>query len=160
MLKKILLALLAIFVIIQFFRPAKNQSAGPHANNIETKYAVPADVKNILERACYDCHSNNTKYPWYNNIQPVAWWLSAHVKDGKEELNFDEFTNKSTRFQYRKLEEVEEQVREGEMPLPSYTIIHKDAILTEAEKNALYAWAASARAGIEAVNPIDSLVRK
>ncbi len=159
MIKKILIALLVIFVIIQFFRPSKNISAGQQANNIETKYAVPADVKIILEKACYDCHSNNTQYPWYNNIQPVAWWLKRHVDEGKRELNFDEFTNTALRRQYHKLEEVEEQVKEGEMPLPSYTWIHKNAILTDVEKNALYAWVSSTRAGMEAKYPIDSLVK-
>ena len=159
MIKKILIALLVIFVIIQFFRPSKIISAGQQANNIETKYAVPADVKIILEKACYDCHSNNTQYPWYNNIQPVAWWLKRHVDEGKRELNFDEFTNTALRRQYHKLEEVEEQVKEGEMPLPSYTWIHKNAILTDVEKNALYAWVSSTRAGMEAKYPIDSLVK-
>ena len=159
MIKKILLALLVIFVIIQFFRPAKNKSEGPQANNIETQHAIPADVKTILQKACYDCHSNNTRYPWYNNIQPVAGWLAMHVKDGKKELNFDEFTNTPLRRQYHKLEEVEELVKEGEMPLPSYTWTHKDAILTDAEKNAIYAWVRSARAAMEAQYPRDSLVK-
>lgn len=159
MIKKILLALLVVFILIQFFRPKKNISEGVQANNIETKYAVPADVKNILHKACYDCHSNNTKYPWYNNIQPVTWWLEEHIKDGKKELNFDEFTNTSLRRQYHKLEEIEEQVKEGEMPLKSYTIIHKNAILTDAEKNAVYAWVASTKAAMEATYPADSLRR-
>lgn len=159
MLKKILLVLLVIFIIIQFFHPAKNQSSGPQANNIETKYTVPADVKAILQKACYDCHSNNTKYPWYNNIQPVAWWLADHVKDGKKELNFDEFANTPLRRQYHKLEEAEEQIKEGEMPLKSYTLIHKDAILTDAEKTAVYNWIGSVRANMEATYPKDSLVR-
>lgn len=159
MIKKILLALLVIFIVIQFFHPKKNINEGQQANNIEVKYAVPADVKNVLQKACYDCHSNNTTYPWYNNIQPVAWFLVKHVKDGKKELNFDEFVNTPLRRQYHKLEEVEEQVKEGEMPLKSYTIIHKDAVLTDTEKNALYAWVASTRSAMEAAYPIDSLKR-
>ncbi len=157
MIKKILLVLLVIFIVIQFIHPKKNINEGQQANNIEVKYAVPADVKNVLQKACYDCHSNNTTYPWYNNIQPVAWFLAKHVKDGKKELNFDEFVNTPLRRQYHKLEEVEEQVKEGEMPLKSYTIIHKDAVLTDTEKNALYAWVASTRSAMEAAYPIDSL---
>lgn len=159
MLKKILLGLLAAFILIQFFRPKKNQSEGPQANNIETKYSVPAEVKLILQKACYDCHSNNTSYPWYNNIQPVAWWLDHHVEEGKRELNFDEFTNASLRRQYHKLEEIEELVREGEMPLPSYTWIHKDAVLTDAEKNAIYGWVNTTMSSLEAQYPMDSLIR-
>lgn len=160
MLKKILLVLLIVFVVIQFFRPAKNTSTGAQAHRIETKYAMPADVAGILQKACYDCHSNNTHYPWYSQIQPTAWWLDDHIKEGKIELNFDEFTNRPVRYQYRKLEEVEELVRENEMPLKSYTLVHRDAILTDAEKNTLYSWVANTRAGIEAAYPIDSLVRR
>lgn len=159
MLKKILLALLVILIVAQFFRPAKNQSEGPQANHIGTKYDIPADVKPILEKACYDCHSNNTKYPWYNNFQPVSGWLALHVKKGKKELNFDEFTNKPPRYQYRKMEEVEEMVKEGEMPLPSYTWTHKDAILTDAEKNGLYAWVRNIRSQMEATYPKESLAK-
>lgn len=159
MLKKILLILLVVFVIIQFIHPKKNISDGPQANNIETKFSIPADVKTILQKACYDCHSNNTKYPWYNKVQPVAWWLANHVDEGKGKLNFDEFTNTPLRRQYHKLEEVEEQIKEGEMPLRSYTIIHKEAVLTDAEKNAVYAWVASARAAMEAAYPKDSLIK-
>ena len=80
--------LLLAFIIIQFFRPAKNRSDVISANDITKKYAVPADVLNILQTSCYDCHSNNTKYPWYSYIQPVAWWLDSHIKNGKRGLNF------------------------------------------------------------------------
>jgi len=160
MLRKILLLLLVIFVIIQFFRPAKNLSDVFQANNIETKYPASAEVKATLQKACYDCHSNNTKYPWYSNIQPVAWWLNKHIKDGKKELNFDEFTNYDQRRQYHKLEEIEEQMKEGGMPLKSYTLIHKEAILTDAERDAIYAWIAAARADMEVAYPKDSLVRR
>ena len=160
MTKKILIALLIVLIVIQFFRPSGNIDKGVQANNIETRHAVPADVKNILHRACFDCHSNNTKYPWYSKMQPVAWWLAAHIEDGKKELNFDEFSNRPLRYQYHKLEETEEQVKEGSMPLPSYTIIHKDAILTDAEKKALYDWVADTKAKMEATYPMDSLIRK
>ncbi len=159
MLKKILILTLVILVFIQFFRPAKNHSTGPQSNGIETKYIVPDDVMGILQKTCYDCHSNNTRYLWYHHIQPIAWWLAQHVTDGKKELNFDEFTNTPIRRQYHKLEEINEQIREGEMPLKSYTIIHKDAILTDAEKNAVYAWVDATRATIETRYPKDSLER-
>lgn len=160
--KKLLLVLLAAFVIIQFFRPAKNMASGPeaYAKDISRIHAVPADVQLILQKACNDCHSNNTKYPWYSNIQPVAWWLKDHIDEGKRELNFSEFAGYSLRRQYHKLEEVEEQVKEGEMPLSSYTIIHKDAKLTDTEKQALYNWVNGIRDSMRSVYPIDSLERK
>lgn len=159
MLKKILLLLLGIFVIIQFFRPQKNISTGLQANNISTKYTVPATVKSILEKSCNDCHSNNTRYPWYNTIQPVAWWLKQHVNEGKQHLNFDAFTAMPVWRQHHTLEEIEEQIKENEMPLPSYTWVHKNAILTNAEKEELYNWVAATRAQIQATYPADSLQR-
>lgn len=159
-LKKILLILLIGFIVIQFFRPKKNISEGPQPNNIANVYPVPENVKGILAKACNDCHSNNTRYPWYNNIQPVAWWLSNHVEEGKRELNFDEFAGYRLRKQYKKLEETNGQVKEGKMPLDSYTWIHKDAKLTDDEKRALAGWVESTRAAMEAKYPMDSLVKK
>lgn len=157
--KNILLILLVLFIIIQFFPAKKNVNNEPQPHNIASQYAMPADVKGILQKACNDCHSNNTKYPWYNTIQPVAWWLKRHVDEGKRKLNFDEFTNMPLRRQYHKLEETEEMVKGGEMPLPSYTWIHRDAILTDAEKSKLYTWVAATRANMENTYPKDSLIK-
>ena len=160
MIKKILLFLLAALVIIQFFHPEKNIQEGVAANDISTKYPVPAEVKSILDKACMDCHSNNTAYPWYNNIQPVAWWLDNHIRDGKKELNFSAYTDKRLRFQYHKMEEVIEQVKKGEMPLNSYTWIHKDAVLTGEEKDLLINWANTVLDSLKQQYPMDSLARK
>lgn len=161
-LKRFFQLLLVAFVAIQFFRPTKNLANGPQAlaKDITTIHAVPSDVQAILQKACNDCHSNNTNYPWYSYIQPVAWWLNDHIVDGKKHLNFSEFAGYNLRRQYHKLEEIEEQVKENEMPLSSYTLIHKDAKLTEAEKQALYSWVNTLRDSMKAVYPIDSLVRK
>ncbi len=158
-LKKILIGLLVIFVIAQAFRPAKNNS-GDTTKDISVSYVVPEDVKTILAKACNDCHSNNTKYPWYAEIQPVAWWLSDHIKDGKRHLNFNEFDGYRIARQYKKLEECIEQVKEGDMPLSSYTLIHKNAILTDAEKQILFNWCDVIRDSIKARYPADSLVIK
>lgn len=155
---KILLALLLVLVVIQFLHPKKNVSTAIFANDISKQYAVPAAVDTILTKACYDCHSNNTKYPWYNNIQPVAWWLNNHVKDGKRLLNFNEFTNMRVARQYKRLKDCIETVKANEMPLESYTWIHKNAILTDAEKQTLYNWCNTVRDSIKAKYPADSLV--
>jgi hypothetical protein len=85
--------------VIQFFHPQKNISKGTQANYIGNKYNVPDDVKHILAKACNDCHSNNTRYPWYSKIQPVDWWLHKHIVEGKKGLNFDEYTDKRLRYQ-------------------------------------------------------------
>lgn len=160
MLKKILLFLLVALVVIQFIHPKRNKTSGEQVNSIGKVYAIPADVESILKKACTDCHSNNTSYPWYSRLQPVHWWLNNHVREGKEHLNFDEYTNRSLRYQYHKMEETIEQVKEGEMPLNSYTWTHKDARLTQEEKDKLIDWAENVIKTMEAQYPIDSLKRK
>src|SRR5207249_4489476 len=112
-----------------FFRPAKNKAEGMSPHDITTKYTVPDDVQKILQVACYDCHSNNTRYPWYAEVQPVAWWLDGHIKDGKHSLNFSEFAGYPIRRQYKTMDEVMDLVKAGTMPLASYTWIHTDARL-------------------------------
>ncbi|QEC43606.1 heme-binding domain-containing protein [Pseudobacter ginsenosidimutans] len=143
--KKFFWLLLLALVIIQFFRPEKNIAAAASPTDIATKYAIPAEVKPILDKACNDCHSNNTLYPWYSNIQPVAWWLASHIKDGKRHLNFSTFTAYSYKRADHKMEEVIETVEKHEMPLPSYTWTHKDAKLTDAERTTLKNWAQQVR---------------
>ena len=135
--KKILLALAAVLVLIQFYRPEKNISTEQSADAIELHYNVPKNVGTILQTSCYDCHSNNTKYPWYNNVQPVASWLNSHVIDGKKHLNFDEFNAYPLDRKIKKLKEIGETLEENEMPLSSYTLIHGDAKLSDAEKKCL-----------------------
>lgn len=157
--KRLLLVLLIAFIVIQFFRPEKNIAAGISANDITTKYAVPQNVQQILKTSCYDCHSNNTVYPWYSNIQPVAWWLKDHIDEGKRELNFSEFATYRIGRQYRKLEEINGEVKEDKMPLSSYTIIHKDAKLSNEQKLALATWVTALRDSIKAQYPEDSLKR-
>jgi hypothetical protein len=158
-LKRFFLLLLVVFIFIQFFRPAKNISTDISANDITTKYAVPQDVQTILKTSCYDCHSNNTAYPWYNNIQPVAWWLADHIKEGKNELNFSEFASYRIGRQYKKLEEINKEVKEDEMPLESYTFIHGDAKLSEQQKLRIANWVNTLRDSIKTQYPEDSLKR-
>lgn len=158
-LKKVLIVLLVLFVAAQAFRPAKNNS-NDTSKDISKSYVVPENVKAILAKACNDCHSNNTKYPWYAEIQPVAWWLNDHIKDGKKHLNFNEFDGYRIARQYKKMEECIDEVKDGEMPMSSYTIIHKEAKLTDDEKQALFTWCEIVRDSIKARYPADSLVIK
>lgn len=148
MAKKILLGLVAVLVVIQFIRPSKNISDIPSENDIRVKHAVPDNVLSILKRACYDCHSNNTNYPWYAEVQPVGWFLANHVNEGKEELNFSEFGTYSAKRARHKLEELAELVEDREMPLESYTLMHKDAVLTQPEAEMLINWANDLRKNI------------
>lgn len=161
MFKKILLGLLAIFVVIQFFRPAKNDS-DDQTNHLSKKYAVPADVEAILKVACYDCHSNKTEYPWYANVQPTAWWLANHVNEGKKELNFSNFITRKIAIQNKKFDEIAEQVEKKEMPLHEYKYLglHSGANLTEAQRETLIKWAKTNMDSIKAQYPADSLILK
>ena len=109
MIKKTLIGLVVALVVIQFIKPDKNIS-NDNTYGITTKYDVPAEVNEILKVSCNDCHSNLTRYPWYSNIQPVAWWLDHHVTDGKKHLNFSEFTKRPIAFQNHKLKETVEMV--------------------------------------------------
>lgn len=160
MIKKILLVLLAALVVIQFIHPKKNKSEGPQPNYIGNTYPIPDDVKAILGKACFDCHSNNSRYPWYANLQPVHWWMEKHIKEGKRSVNYDEYTNRPLRYQYHKLEETIEMVKEGKMPLNSYTWTHKDARLSDTEKAKITGWAQSVMDTMKSRYPVDSLIRK
>lgn len=160
MLKKILLVLIGLFILIQFHRPPLNVTNASQPNDISQVYPVPGHVQSILNKACNDCHTNNTKYPWYAQVQPVRFWLNRHVKEGKQELNFNDFKTFEPRRQYRKMEEIIKQVEEDEMPLSSYTLVHTDARLTATEKQQLIDWAQGIRDTMKATYPADSLERR
>lgn len=144
MLKKITYILLAVLVIIQFIRPARNTGMGPYPNDITTRLHIPNDVMNTFQQACYDCHSNHTKYPWYANVQPLAWWIQDHVNDGKRHFNFHEFASYSPKKQKHKLEEIIETIEKGEMPMESYTWLHKEARLSATQIAAIKNWVTEA----------------
>jgi hypothetical protein len=126
---------------MQFVRSPRNDGAPDGPSSIGAQEAVPAPVKQILERACYDCHSNRTVYPWYASVQPVAWWLNKHIAEGKGELNFSEFSAYDVKRAIHKLESVSDQVHDREMPLKSYLLMHREARLTDAERALVESWA-------------------
>ena len=158
MLKKILIGLGIVLVVIQFFRPEKNES-NDLTYDIATKYDVPNDVSHLLQVSCNDCHSNKTEYPWYANVQPVAWWLDHHVQDGRKHLNFSEVTTLPLFVQNHKLEEVIEMVDEHEMPLPSYTYLglHSEAKLSDEQRTKITDWAQAQMSYLKDTYPADSL---
>ena len=144
--KKIFVLGLIIFLLIQFYQPARNLDYGQvlptHFNKI---YAVPSDVESILRASCYDCHSNNTEYPWYSYIQPARIILDNHIKEGKENLNFSTFGDYSQRKQGNKVERIVKQIKSDEMPLATYTRMHKNAILSQENKRLLITWMENTR---------------
>ena len=139
--KKILFIGLIIFLLIQLYQPARNISFEQDITGNFTKvYNVPKNVEIILRTSCYDCHSNNTYYPWSSYIQPARFFMERHIKEGKEELNFNEFGNYSKRRQNSKLKAISKEIESNEMPLSSYTLIHKNAILTASQKKKVLDW--------------------
>ncbi len=133
-LKITLLVLLVAFVAIQFVPTERNQSDTVPKTDFMLVNDVPKGIKDKLQVSCYDCHSNNTEYPWYNKIQPAAWFLEDHIKEGKEELNFSEWDSLSNRRKNSKLKSIINQIKDDEMPMFSYTLIHRDAVLSKSEK--------------------------
>jgi hypothetical protein len=139
---KIVIALIVVAVVaIQFFRIDKTNPAIVQAETLEANATVPDNVRGILERSCNDCHTNKSVYPWYSNFQPFGWFLKNHIDDGRKHLNFSQFGTLAGKRKIKKLEEVCEQLESKEMPLPSYLWIHRDAVLTDAERKTLCDWA-------------------
>ncbi len=143
--KKIVIMLMVILVFIQIFRIDKtNPPVKPESDFINVKHP-PAGITNILKTSCYDCHSNETVYPWYTNIAPVSWWLKNHINEGRHHLNFSDWANYNSKKSDHKLEECVEMLQKSEMPLSSYTFIHRDASLNEDQRHALIIWFESMR---------------
>lgn len=138
--KKILLFLFAALVIIQFFRIDKTNPPVDKKTDFLVMKSTPENVSTIIKSACYDCHSNETTYPWYTNVQPIAWFVKKHIDEGREELNFSTFGTYDIMKQARKLKKAAHEVKEGEMPLSSYTIIHQNAKLTKEQAQTLEAY--------------------
>ncbi len=138
--KRVFIVLLVAFVGIQFIVTNRNQSNEVLSSDISLTYNVPENIQSILKTSCYDCHSNNTDYPWYNKVQPVSWFLKSHIEQGKAELNFSEFGSYSQRRQKSKLKSMASQIEDDNMPLSSYTLIHRNAKISENEKLLLINW--------------------
>lgn len=159
-LRNLAIVFASAILVAQLVRPEFGPEARADRKPIRDAVAVPEAVDALLRRSCYDCHSNSTVVPWYGHVQPVAGWLADHVKEGKRELNFDEFGSYHPRRQYRKLEEIAEEVRSDAMPLPSYLYVHWGSRLSDAERTQLYDWVEAAREEMRQRYPIDSLQRR
>lgn len=136
--KKLLYGLLAVVVIAQFlpiFQP-KFQPIDP-ANDFQVTENPPAEVAGLLKSACYDCHSSQSKFPWYSKVAPVSWWIGNHIVEGSRHLNFSDWKTYSDKKRNHKYGELVEMVEGGEMPLHSYLWIHDEAVLTPAQRLAM-----------------------
>ena len=131
---------LVLFLSIQFIRPRRNNDGMVPGLSFVQLYRVPDSVNQILQKSCYDCHSNHTRYSWYTNIQPAGWMMARHIRLGKSELNFSEFSSYSKRRQISKLKAIAHQIEDNEMPLKSYKLLHKKARLSALEKKLIISW--------------------
>ncbi|MCB9315099.1 MAG: heme-binding domain-containing protein [Lewinellaceae bacterium] len=146
--KKIIgFALLGILVVIQFMRPNRTNPPVDPALDIQQVLQPPADVYAILKDACYDCHSNETQYPWYSQIAPVSWWLVNHIEEGREHLNFSTLGTLALEDRAEIMEEAAEAVQKGEMPLSSYTWTHPAARLSATQRDLVVTWLNTQSAG-------------
>jgi hypothetical protein len=143
--KKILKLLIIVFavlvVLIQLYRPERFTTAEVTGNHITKKLNVPPDVEKILKRSCFDCHSNHTTWPWYSNVAPMSWLVINDVNRGRGKMNFSEWGKMSSSKQEIKLDKICEEITDGEMPLKQYLLIHRDAELSQADKDLLCNWA-------------------
>jgi hypothetical protein len=153
---KLLSAAGIIFIVIQFIRPAHNLNGTKATNDISIVANVPDSVQAILRNACYDCHSNNTYYPWYSNIQPAGWLMANHILKGKKEINFSEFGSYSQRRQLTKMNEIAEAITEDIMPLASYRLMHEKAKLNASEKRLLITWVQQSAESLQLKNEINN----
>ena len=150
-LKILVLLVVSALIIIQFFRIDKTNPQVVQAETIEASLSMPPDISEILARSCKDCHTNQTTYLWYSNVQPAAWFLKSHIDEGRRKMNFSVWTTYPPKKQAKKLEEICEQLELKEMPLPSYLWLHGDSVLSESDSIALCDWAKLEKAKIDVV---------
>lgn len=138
--KKLFAVLLVAFILIQFFKiDQTNPPVNKGMDFLNTKNP-PENIAQLIRTSCYDCHSNETVYPWYSNYQPMGWLLQNHIKEGRLKLNFSTFATYDQKRAAHKLDEASEMLEKREMPLDSYFIGHQDAKLTDAQRAELAAY--------------------
>lgn len=131
--KKALFGLLAIAIVIQFIRP------NFHNPKVDERIALQADEKAmvVLKKACFDCHSNETTYPWYHNVAPVSWFMADHIDEGRKALNFSTWANINADIRIKRIERAKQLINNGLMPLGSYTFMHEKSKLNAEDKKTL-----------------------
>ncbi|UZT99852.1 heme-binding domain-containing protein [Chryseobacterium fluminis] len=135
--KKVLVVILVAFIILQFFPIDKTNPAPTPGMDFLTIKKTPPETAEMIRTSCYDCHSNETAYPWYSNFAPASWFLKNHINEGRKHLNFSTFATYEPKRQLHKLEECIEMVGKKEMPLESYFVGHQDAKLTDEQRKLL-----------------------
>jgi hypothetical protein len=130
-----------VFAIIQLFQPDRNNSTENLKSELTNLYKLPDSIENLLSTTCYDCHSNNTDYPFVINIQPFGWYMESKVTKGKKHLNFSEFGNYKKEEAIEKLEDIDLAMQNNRMPLQAYRWYNSESNLTEEQRATISAWA-------------------
>lgn len=135
-----LLVLLAALVVSQFVPIDRSVPEVSPEQDFLTAVQAPPVMAKLIRSACYDCHSYETTYPWYANISPLSFWIQGHIKGGRQHLNFSEWTSYTSKKAAHKLEECFEEVEERHMPMKSFTWLHPEAKMEDAQVSALAQW--------------------
>lgn len=138
---RIAIVLAIVFVAIQVIRPARTNPPTDPSRTIQTVMNVPAPVNAILQRSCHDCHSHDTRWPWYSNLAPMSWLVVKDVNEARQHMNFSEWAAYPPKDAEHLLEEMCEEVEKGDMPLEAYVLAHPSAKLSDGERQTLCAWA-------------------
>jgi hypothetical protein len=139
-LKYMLTTIVVIGALIQFYRPARTNLPVNPVHTIQAHTNMPPDVEATLRRACFDCHSNESRWPWYSNVAPASWLLTQHVNGARQQMNFSEWDRESGPRAVRRFDSICDEVTQGGMPLPSYLILHADARLSPEDVKSICAW--------------------
>ena len=150
--KKIVIVIIGLLLISQLFRINKTTKPVDTTTDFISVTQANSEIASILKTSCYDCHSNQPVYPWYTNIAPLSWWIKNHINEGSEHLNFSEWGTYKLKRKDHKLEECLEMIEEGEMPMSSYTLIHGNAKLNDAQKTLLINWFKGLRDSLKVQN--------
>jgi hypothetical protein len=148
--KWVVIVVACLFILLQFKRPARTNPVSETSLSIEAHTQITPQVKEILDRSCRDCHSNNTEWPWYTNVAPVSWWITDHVNEGRKQVNLSEWGKLDKDRQDKKLRQICDEVQDGAMPLSSYLPLHPKAKLSEQDKKTLCDWTAAERERLSA----------
>ena len=138
---KSIMALLGLFLVIQIVRPARTNPPIDPGRMLEAKVEVPSDVEAILNRACADCHSNRTRWPWYSSVAPVSWLVVNDVTEGRRHLNLSDWEQRH-RHEGSPFDEMCKQVRDGEMPPWYHRPLHPESRLSPSDVQTICAWTA------------------
>jgi cytochrome c553 len=138
------MAFLVLLVVSQAIRPAGTNPPTDAARTLAANVPLPAGAAEVIDRACRDCHSNDTRWPWYSNVAPMSWFLIDHVNDGRRRFNYSRWTDYDAKHQREFLKDACEEARKHDMPLPSYTWIHTASKLSDRDIRTLCDWTSAA----------------